>query len=120
MHMLFFGCFFFKLPLFFKNLFLCMFFFKFSILLFRSFNNSLFDLEQSFRDFFGNIFSRQVSRGTKCLCQNLSFSFADHSDVCMCRNFFYGFKALHFGCFFVLVIPDLITDPSVSVKSHKK
>lgn len=79
-----------------------------------------FDLEQSFRDFFGNIFSRQVSRGTKCLCQNLSFSFADHSDVCMCRNFFYGFKALHFGCFFVLVIPDLITDPSVSVKSHKK
>jgi len=95
-------------------------FFKFSILLLRSFNNSLFDLEQSFRDFFGNIFSRQVSRGTKCLCQNLSFSFADHSDVCMCRNFFYGFKALHFGCFFVLVIPDLITDPSVSVKSHKK
>ena len=62
-------------------------FFKFSILLLRSFNNSLFDLEQSFRDFFGNIFSRQVSRGTKCLCQNLSFSFADHSDVCMCRIF---------------------------------
>lgn len=85
--MLFFGCFFFKLPLFFKNLFLCMFFFKFSIRLLRSFNNSLFDLEQSFRDFFGNIFSRQVSRGTKCLCQNLSFSFADHSDVCMCRIF---------------------------------
>ena len=64
-----------------------MFFFNFqfffsdhSIILF-------FDLEQSFRDFFGNIFSRQVSRGTKCLCQNLSFSFADHSDVCMCRIF---------------------------------
>jgi len=38
----------------------------------------------------------------------------------VCVGFFYGFKALHFGCFFVLVIPDLITDPSVSVKSHKE
>ena len=82
--MLFFGCFFLNCLCSLKIFsYVCFFL----ILLLRSFNNSLFDLEQSFRDFFGNIFSRQVSRGTKCLCQNLSFSFADHSDVCMCRIF---------------------------------